>query len=153
MTTDLILEIVPLAEVPQDEVLEFPDRPVVLVVDDEQVIADTLSMILSQNGYSVLTAYEGKTALKLAMTTPPDLLLTDVMMPGMTGIELAIMLVHSVPTCRVLLFSGQAATSDLLGKASELGYSFDLLTKPVHPTDLLQRIKTSIEKEKSAVVV
>ncbi|HEY6375818.1 MAG TPA: response regulator [Edaphobacter sp.] len=112
----------------------------VLVVDDERIIADTLSMILSNSGFDVLTAYDGMKALELARAAPPALLITDVMMPGMTGIELAIMLVEAVPDCKVLLFSGQASTVDLLAAAHDMGHDFELLTKPVHPTDMLRRV-------------
>jgi CheY-like chemotaxis protein len=66
----------------------------------------------------------------------PDLLISDVMMPGMTGVELAIHFRKAQPGCKVLLFSGQAATADLLEKAGGQGYEFDLLSKPVHPKDL-----------------
>jgi CheY-like chemotaxis protein len=63
------------------------------------------------------------------------------MMPGMTGVELAIQFKQSQPECKILLFSGQAATSDLLRKAREQGYEFELLAKPVHPADLLARLR------------
>ena len=87
-----------------------------------------------------MTAYDGKSALELARAVPPALLITDVMMPGMTGIELAIVMVDTVPDCKVLLFSGQAATVDLLAVARDIGYDFAILTKPVHPTDMLRRV-------------
>jgi DNA-binding response OmpR family regulator len=135
-------DVVPIAEVPKEDKIsvEGKTRPVVLIVDDERVIADTLSIILSKSGFSTMTAYDGESALKLASANPLDLLLTDVMMPGMTGIELAITVTGTIPGCRVLLFSGQASTVDLLEKARHQGHSFTTLTKPVHPTDMLKRI-------------
>ncbi|HEY6377052.1 MAG TPA: response regulator, partial [Edaphobacter sp.] len=87
----------------------------------------------------------GKAALDLARTTPPALLITDVIMPGMTGIELAIMLLEAIPACKVLLFSGQAATLDLLAAARDMGHDFSILSKPVHPTDMLRRVRESFE--------
>jgi len=103
------------------------------VVDDERVIADTLSVILSRSGFSVQTAYNAEGALELARMVPPQLLLSDVMMgPGMDGTELAMTMVKLVPNCKVLLFSGHAATRDLLERARELGHDFTLLTKPLH---------------------
>jgi CheY-like chemotaxis protein len=131
-----------MAEVSKEDahVLTKKKRPVVLVVDDERVIADSLSIILSKNGFSTMTAYDGASALNLAMTGAPDLLISDVMMPGMTGIELAITLSQVVPRCKVLLFSGQAATVDLLQEARSSGHEFTTLTKPIHPTDMLLRI-------------
>jgi len=65
-----------------------------------------------------------------------------VMMPGMNGVDLAIEVTKSKPACKVLLFSGQASTADLLRSARESGYSFSMLSKPVHPADLLAHIST-----------
>ena len=146
MSPDLNFQVVPLAEVPVAKPLPSQKRqqPVVLVVDDERVIADTLSVILSRSGFSVATAYEGESALELAKVVRPDLLLSDVMLgPGIDGTELAITLVGSQPNCKVLLFSGHAATYDLLRKSRDSGHDFTLLTKPLHPADLLARISES----------
>jgi CheY-like chemotaxis protein len=141
MSPRLKFDVIPLAEVPTEDTIEGrASQPVILIVDDEKVIADTLSIILSRSGFSTLTAYDGFSALELARNLQPDLLISDVMMPGMTGIELAITVTGIVPKCRVLLFSGQAATVDLLAKARHDGYDFTTLTKPVHPTDMLKRI-------------
>ncbi len=115
-------------------------HPVVLVVDDEAVIADTLTVILQQNKYAALTAYSAESALELAALIPPDLLISDVVMPGMNGIELAIAIKTSVPDCRVLLFSGQAGCINLLADAHEAGHDFTLLDKPIHPVKLLEHI-------------
>jgi DNA-binding response OmpR family regulator len=114
-----------------------PTRPYILVVDDESLIADTLVLILRQQGYVADAAYDGATALEAIKLIPPDLLITDVAMPGMSGIDLAIALRASFPNCKVLLFSGQASTSDLLQEAERQGHNFTLLAKPVHPRDLL----------------
>lgn len=142
MSPKLEFEVVPLAEVPKEDAVTLLKRPppVILIVDDERVIADTLSTILSNSGFSTMTAYDGASALTLAGKFAPDLLISDVMMPGMTGIDLAIQLKETVPQCKVLLFSGQAATVDLLEKARNAGHDFTTLTKPVHPTDMLKRI-------------
>ncbi len=138
----LKIEVVPVAEVPKGDIVILAEKrkPLVLVVDDERVIADTLSIILSKSGFSTMTAYDGKDALKLAKAHPPDLLISDVVMPGMTGVDLAITMKKIIPSCKVLLFSGQAATVDLLEKARHDGHDFTTLTKPVHPTDMLRRI-------------
>jgi DNA-binding NtrC family response regulator len=118
--------------------------PTVLVVDDEAVIADTLGMILELNGFRVKVAYDGSSALKISRTSRPDLLLTDVAMPGMSGIDLAIEIQRSIPNCKVLLFSGQASTSDLLGAARVAGRGFTILAKPLHPTELLSRLSDTL---------
>jgi CheY-like chemotaxis protein len=147
MSPELNFQVVPFDEVPLTEPTVQREPPVVLVVDDEKVIADTLSIILSKSGFAVMTAYDAETALEFAALVPPELLVTDVAMPGMNGIELAIALVQSIPDCKVLLFSGQASTNDLLDEARHAGHSFTLLTKPVHPTDLLKRINQFLNRE------
>ena len=137
-------EVISLRDVPVDQLTSSIKTPSVLVVDDERVIADTLSIILGRNGFSVLTAYDGESALEKAHATTPQLLLSDVMLgPGMDGIQLAIAMVKACPGCKVLLFSGHASTADLLAEARKAGHDFVLMTKPVHPADLLARIKES----------
>jgi len=122
-------------------------RPTILVVDDEAVIADTLGRILELNGFRVAIAYDGKSALKISRTVTPDLLLSDVAMPGMSGVDLAIEIQQSIPNCKVLLFSGQASTSDLLGAAHDTGREFTILAKPLHPTELLRRISDTLASQ------
>lgn len=118
-------------------------RPVVLVVDDEPIIADTIVAILNNKGFAASAAYSGETALSMALLIPPMLLLTDVSMPGMSGIELAIAVTKAIPDCKTLLFSGQAVTHDLLKDARANGYQFTLLQKPVHPKDLLAEMSNN----------
>lgn len=121
-----------------------PLRPVVLVVDDEPIIADTIVAILNNKGFAASAAYSGETALRMALLVPPVLLLTDVVMPGMSGIELAIAVTTPIPDCKVLLFSGQAITHDLLKESRAKGHEFTLLQKPVHPKDLLVEISKRV---------
>jgi CheY-like chemotaxis protein len=68
-------------------------------------------------------------------------------MPGMSGIDLAIAIRQAVPDCKVLLFSGQAATADLLADAREAGHNFTTLEKPIHPKDLLAYISESLRSK------
>ncbi len=120
-------------------------HPSVLVVDDESVIADTIARILSLSGYSAIAAYDGNGALETALLRPPELLITDVMLPGMNGIELAITIRRIYPECKVLLFSGRASTSDLLARAHRAGHRFTLLNKPVPPQDLLAMVAENLK--------
>ncbi len=142
---------VPLAELALRGVVPQADspKPVVLIVDDQPVIADTLAVILKQAGFTAMVAYDGETALDIAKIVPPDLLLTDVVMPGLSGVDLAIAIRKDVPDCRVLLFSGQAATANLLGEAGNQGHDFTLLSKPLHPRDLLARISQTLDSQVS----
>jgi DNA-binding response OmpR family regulator len=118
------------------------------VVDDESAIADTLAEILTRSGYAAMAAYDGQSALETALLMPPEMLITDVVLPGMSGIELAITMKRVFPDCKILLFSGQASTSDLLASANRAGHHFALLTKPVHPTDLLSRVSETLNTPK-----
>ena len=116
-------------------------KPKVLVADDERVIADTLAMILNQSGFDAQAVYSGERALELVPTFMPDMLISDVIMGGLNGIDAAIRVRALVPGIKILLFSGQAATADLLEKARAKGYEFEILAKPVHPQDLLNKLR------------
>jgi DNA-binding response OmpR family regulator len=123
-------------------------RPAVMVVDDESSIADTLAEILSRSGYDAVAAYDADSAIETALLAPPEMLITDVVLPGMNGIDLAIHVRRIFPDCKVILFSGQASTADLLAAANREGHQFVLLSKPVHPTDLLARLSESLKPRK-----
>ena len=116
-------------------------KPRVLIADDEQVIANTLAIILNQSGFEARAVYSGESAIEALETFQPNMLISDVIMAGMTGIEAAIKVRSRLPQCKILLFSGQAATADLLEKAREQGHEFEILAKPVHPTDLLAKLR------------
>lgn len=118
-----------------------PAKPRVLVVDDERVIADTLSIILNQNGYEASAVYSGVAAVTRAREIKPELVISDVIMQDMNGIEAAIRIREILPGCKILLFSGQAATADLLERARAQGHEFEILAKPVHPQDLLAKLR------------
>ncbi|HTM89005.1 MAG TPA: response regulator [Terriglobales bacterium] len=117
-------------------------KPKVLVVDDEHVIADTLAIILNQNGFDAQPIYTGEDAINQARRLRPNLLISDVIFKNeaITGIDVAIQVRKSVPGCKILLFSGQAATADLLETARAQGHQFEILAKPVHPQDLLSKL-------------
>ena len=117
---------------------ETKTKPKVLVVDDERVIADTLAMILNQSGFEARAVYSGEGALELVPTFLPDMLISDVIMADLNGIDAAIRIRALLPRIKI---SGQAATADLLEKARAQGYEFEILAKPVHPQDLLSRLR------------
>ena len=120
---------------------ENSPKPKVLVADDERVIADTLAMILNQSGFEARAVYSGEKAVELASTFKPAMIISDVIMADLNGIDAAIRIRAILPQVKILLFSGQAATADLLEKARAQGYEFDILSKPVHPQDLLARLR------------
>lgn len=113
----------------------------VLVVDDEKLIADTLCEILRAYDFEAVAAYDGWEALEMISHFRPDFLLSDVLMPRMNGVELAIAAHNSYPAAKVLLFSGQAGVSDILESGKARGFTFQVIAKPIHPLKLLQQLK------------
>ncbi len=121
--------------------MEEPAKLRVFVVDDERVISTTLAAILRSEGYAADGFMNPMEALKAAETSQPDILITDVMMPQLNGVDLGIQFKTRYPGCRVLLFAGQGATPELLREARSQGHEFEILAKPMHPKDLLDAIK------------
>lgn len=113
----------------------------VLVVDDQRLIADTLAEILNNTGFDAVAAYDGFDALDKASRFHPHWIVTDVLMPRMNGVELAIALRKNYPSSSILLFSGQAGISEILNDGYRQGYQFELLAKPIHPMKLIERLK------------
>ena len=116
-------------------------KPRILVVDDERVIADTISEILNDSGFEATPAYSGNAAIKVIQENCPDVVLTDVVMPGVNGVEVAKFVADSCSNTKVLLFSGQAAVSEFLLRANESGHSFEVLAKPLHPDELIEKLR------------
>jgi CheY-like chemotaxis protein len=115
--------------------------PRILVVDDEVLIADTIVQILNRNGFIAEAAYNGKDAIESARRHCPELVLSDVLMPHIDGVEAAIAIREICPETRIVLFSGQSATVEILARAKERGYTFELLPKPIHPTQLIKHLR------------
>jgi DNA-binding NtrC family response regulator len=116
-------------------------QPKVLVVDDERLLADTTAAILRRAGFNAKTAYGGFEALESMSSFEPDYLLTDIMMPAMNGVELAIAITRMYPGTKILLFSGQAGIAQLLQDCKTQGFEFPMLAKPVHPSKLVEGLK------------
>jgi CheY-like chemotaxis protein len=110
----------------------------IFVVDDEEFIAHSLAHILRKEGFDVTAFTNPLNALEHMKLAEPDLLISDVMMPQLSGIELARQTQTLAAECKVLLFS--AAADDLLREAGGEGLGFRLLPKPLHPTALLDEI-------------
>lgn len=119
----------------------LPARPRVLVADDQRIMSDTLAMILNQNGYDATPVYGGREAVEKARRWSPDLFLSDLNMPEVSGIQAAIEICAMCPKCRVLLFSGEPGGRILVQGASFDGHKCEFLEKPIPPIDLLNRIR------------
>jgi DNA-binding NtrC family response regulator len=109
----------------------------VLIVDDEYVIADTLATIFTLAGYEARAAYSAEKAFELIAGWPPHFAIVDVVLPAMNGSDFAILLKATIPGSMVRLFSGQLDTSRLLEEGRRNGHTFEVLAKPVHPSEFL----------------
>ncbi|NJP06350.1 MAG: response regulator transcription factor [Chloroflexaceae bacterium] len=115
----------------------------ILVVDDEQPIVDLVASYLVAAGFEVHYAYDGLTALKLARSIRPDLVILDVMLPGLDGIEVC-RLLHQEAAVYVLMLTARAEEVDKL-----IGLSVgadDYLTKPFSPRELVARVKAILRR-------
>ena len=117
-----------------------PVLPRLFVVDDELILVSTLAIILNMSGFRAIPFTSAERALQAAETEAPSILLSDVQMPRMDGIELAIKFKALHPSCKVLLFSGVPNTAERLGVAKSQGHDFQVLAKPIHPSELLNAI-------------
>lgn len=117
----------------------------IFVVDDEPIIASTLAAILQMHGFSARFFTSPLEALTAARTKAPDLLISDVTMPGLSGIDLAIEMKAQHPECKILLFSGHPVSLALLEDARAHGHDFRLLLKPVPPGELLSEIGRTLD--------
>jgi DNA-binding NtrC family response regulator len=113
----------------------------IFVVGDEPVIVSTLAAMLKQSGFFVESFTNCAGVLHRAVKASPDLLITDVALSQLSGIDLAIQMKRQYPDCKFLLFSGRASTASVLETYRAYGNDFNLLSKPAHPSDRLQVIR------------
>lgn len=134
-------DVVPLVEVPRGDLRhsEGRGRGVVLVVHDEAVVADCMATLLRRAGFDARMAYDGTSALEMALTVTPELLVSDVGIWGIDGVQLAMAVVNAMPACKVLLFSS-SETHENVESARAEGYDFPSLAKPVHPASVMKQV-------------
>ena len=120
----------------------------VLIVEDEQNIVDILSFNLEREGYNTLEAYDGPTGLQLALEQNPDLVLLDLMLPGMDGFEVCRRIRETGSAVPILMLTAREEETDkVLGL--ELGAD-DYITKPFGMRELLARVKANIRRSAMA---
>ena len=127
-------------ELPTEQKRSKERGPRVLVIDDEKLVADSLSAILNRFHFDAMPFYSGESAIEAAQQECPDYVLSDVMMPRLNGVETVLRIKQMCPSARVILLSGNAATAGLLKEAQSEGHEFELLAKPIHPEELLRRL-------------
>jgi len=116
-----------------------------LLVDDEEAILDTLRKRLTRRGYGVLTANSGALALDILAENPVDVVVLDVKMPGMDGIEVLALIKKRHPLVEVIMLTGHANVEAAM-RGMELG-AFDYLMKPADFEDLLYKIEDAHKKK------
>ena len=117
----------------------------VLVVDDDPVILKLLEVNFTMEGFSVLTAVDGTDAFERAVADQPDVVVSDIMMPRMSGLELVARLKAEPTTASipVMLLSAKAQASDV--RAGLDAGADDYLTKPFEPLELVDRVNKLVE--------
>jgi DNA-binding response OmpR family regulator len=111
----------------------------VLIVDDDQLVADTLSLIFNKCGYDATAAYSADQAMEFARVSPPNLLLCDISMPGRDGVELVKEMSGEFPACRILVLTGFHSNLKRVSEQSNtLPRPLGIMTKPCQPDDLLR---------------
>lgn len=119
---------------------QFTGAPTVLIADDEALIASTLALVLEAHGYRTVVAHTGEEAVERAMASTPAVVICDIIMPGMSGIDAVLEIRANCPGCRIILISGDTRSAELLEQANALGHAFEVLAKPFHPARLLDML-------------
>ena len=117
----------------------------ILIADDEESIIEVVKIYLEKEGYSVLTALDGDTALKLEIAEKPDLLILDIMLPKMSGLELCRAIEREVP---VIFLTAKTSEEDKIAGFA-LGAD-DYITKPFSPRELIARVKAVMRRSNLA---
>ena len=121
----------------------------ILIVDDDAETVEFLNLILTRQGYKTVAASEGMEALKLAHSERPDLIVLDIMMPGLDGYEVARSLRRHPETALIpiLMFTAKTQVEDKIA-GYEAGVDI-YLTKPIHPIELQANIKALLAQRKA----
>ena len=117
-------------------------QPLILVADDEPRVTKLVSIALSEEGFRVVTASTGPEALKMAEEHRPDVILMDIVMPGMDGIEVARLAAQKHPGLRIMFITGFAAVA--LNPDSKAPKDAKVLSKPFHLKDLVAEVERVI---------
>ncbi|QFG23014.1 response regulator transcription factor [Actinomadura sp. WMMB 499] len=121
----------------------------ILVVDDDPTVAEVVARYLTRDGHEVTCVADGRTALRRALDRPPDLIVLDLMLPGMSGLDVCRRLRASSAVPIVMLTALGAETDRLAGL--ELGAD-DYVTKPFSPRELALRVKSVLRRSRGSVV-
>lgn len=101
-----------------------------------------LAVILQMNLFDAIPYSDPFVALQAARDGAPDFLISDIAMPGINGIDLAIAIQVEAPRCKVLLFSGQVGAPELIERAAEAGHRFEMVEKPIQPAKMVAALRS-----------
>jgi two-component system nitrogen regulation response regulator NtrX len=122
--------------------------PRIFVVDDAPLIASTIADILRMSGFSAASFTDPREALAAAIAESPDLLLCDLYMPDLSGLELASLLKSAQLDCDIILFSGHPHAADLVDEARDRGHLFKFLHKPIPPLQLIHEVSAGCPRSR-----
>ncbi len=122
------------------------DKNRILLVDDESQVLESLKVFFRDQGYQVNTAPDGAAALEQLQQSPHDLVVTDIRMPNMTGIELLRSIKEQYPHVEVILITGYGS-EEIAAEARRLG-AYDYIEKPFDALELLKTIFNCLERVK-----
>ncbi|MFO7910667.1 MAG: response regulator [Desulfotignum sp.] len=123
-------------------------RETILIVDDEEDIIELIRYNLKNEGYDILTAFTGEQAIKIARQSLPDLIVLDLMLPGIDGLEVTKFLKNSAQTKElpIVMLTAKGEESDIV-TGLELGAN-DYISKPFSPKELLARIRAILRRRR-----
>ncbi len=118
----------------------------ILIVDDDDALRESLELVLAAEGYEVQAASSGEAALEVIESGPVDVVLTDMRMPGLEGLDLVPQVIRRLPGVTVVLMSAYG-TADLAIEAMRRG-AYDYLAKPFQPSEVLLTLRKARERER-----
>lgn len=124
-------------------------HPSILIIDDDPQVLDFMQHVLEAAGYIVLPARNGREALGILQMTSPTLVITDLFMPELDGLEVTLTLHRESPATRIIVFTGAPPQLDYLDVAKTFG-AHQTLRKPLNATDLLYAVRHELQNGTSA---
>jgi len=121
------------------------DRTVVLVVHDQRDVAESVLELLNRNGYAAIAASTGEDAIETALLIPPELVISEVTLPDMSGVEVAKTLKAKLPGTKVLLFADEGAAPELLAAVKKSRHGIGLVEKPIVAADVIAHVSASLK--------
>ena len=115
----------------------------ILVVDDAPTVMQTLVLVLRAAGFHAAGEVSAFSALRTAESHHPDVLLCDIQLDGTTGVELSLDILKLLPSCRIILMSGDTTSTKILAEAHERGHDFEVLAKPMIPDELVALLRAA----------